>query len=118
MGTQIIVALITGMAGLLVAIASIPVNYWLTRRRKREETVDVMTRYRDPLLWAVHDLRGRIQTILADNFLERFLVNGDDGMRLYARRHTMFTLAEYLGWVEIVRRCVGFLDLGDHKRNQ
>lgn len=77
-----------------------------------------MARYRDPLLWAVHDLHSRLLTITADDFLGRFLVAGDDDMRSYARRHTMFVLAEYLGWVEIVRRSIGFLDLGDHQRNQ
>jgi hypothetical protein len=85
-----------------------------------------MARYRDPLLWSVHDLRSRIRTILEEDFLSRFLVIGDDPilgdgdkfMRPYAQRHTMFVLADYLGWVEIVRRSVGFLDLGDRKRNR
>lgn len=30
----------------------------------------------------------------------------------------MFVVAEYLGWVEILRRGVQFLDLGDVRRNQ
>jgi hypothetical protein len=118
MSTQIIVALITGAAALVVAITSVPVNYWLTRRSRHEDAMDVMAKYRDPLLWAVHDLHRRLRAILVDDFLLRFLVNGDDDLQVYARRHTMFALAEYLGWVEIVRRCVGFLDLGDHKHNQ
>jgi hypothetical protein len=30
----------------------------------------------------------------------------------------MFVLAQYLGWVEIRRRDIGFLDLGDRHRNR
>jgi hypothetical protein len=124
MTASIVVALITSGAGLAVAIASVPLNYALTQRARREQTQDLMARYRDPFLWSVHDLRSRIRTILDDEFLTRFLINGEDPilpngdvMRAYARRHTMFVLAEYLGWVEIIRRTVGFLDLGDQHRN-
>jgi hypothetical protein len=125
MNAEIAVALITSGAGLAVAITSVPLNYALSQRARHDQTQDLMARYRDPFLWSVHDLRSRIRTILNDEFLTRFLINGEDqilpngdAMRAYARRHTMFVLAEYLGWVEIIRRTVGFLDLGDQRRNQ
>lgn len=126
MATDVAVALGTSGAGLAVALASVSLSYVIARKVKREQTLDIMMRYRDPLLWSVHDLRSRIRTILDEDFLSRFLVisedpilgDGDNFMRPYARRHTMFVLAEYLGWVEIVRRSVGFLDLGDRKRNR
>jgi hypothetical protein len=125
MNAEIVVALITSGASLAVATASVPLNYALNQRARRDQTQDLMARYRDPFLWSVHDLRSRIRTILHEEFLTRFLINGEDqilpdgdAMRAYARRHTMFVLAEYLGWVEIIRRTVGFLDLGDQRRNQ
>lgn len=125
MQAEIVVALITSGAGLTVAVAGVPLNYVLAQRARRAETQDLMARYRDPFLWSIHDLRSRIRTILDDDFLTRFLIKGDDQvlpsgnfMRAYARRHTMFVLAEYLGWVEIIRRTVGFLDLGDQRRNR
>jgi len=85
-----------------------------------------MARYRDPLLWSVHDLRSRVRTILDEEFLTRYLAKGEDPildtgdtfMKPYALRHTMFVLAEYLGWVEILRRRVGFLDLGNRRLNR
>jgi hypothetical protein len=85
-----------------------------------------MGRYRDPLLWSVHDLRSHIRAILDEDFLGRYLITADDTilgdgdafMRPYARRHTMFVLAQYLGWVEILRWDIGFLDLGDRRRNR
>jgi hypothetical protein len=125
MSAGIVVALITSCAGLAVAVLSVPLNYAVSQRARREQTQDLMARYRDPLLWSVHDLRSRIRTILDDEFLTRFLLNGEDQilqdgevMRAYARRHTMFVLAEYLGWVEIIRRSVGFLDLGDQRSSR
>jgi hypothetical protein len=126
MATDVAVALGTSGAGLAVALASVSLSYVIARKVKREQTLDIMMRYRDPLLWSVHDLRSRIHTILDEDFLSRFIVigedpilgDGDNFMRPYARRHTMFVLAEYLGWVEIIRRSVGFLDLGDRKRNR
>lgn len=118
MASEVTVALITGGVAVAVALASFPLNYLIGKRARQVETRDLMARYRDPLLWAVHDLRSRIRTILDEDFLDRYLVNGDDFMRPYARRHTTFVLAQYLGWVEILRRDIGFLDLGDRRSNR
>jgi len=118
MAPEVVVALITGAAAFTVSLASFPLNYLISQRARRVQTQDLMGRYRDPLLWAIHDLRSRIRTILDEDFLGRYLVNGDDFMRPYAYRHTMFVLAQYLGWVEVLRRDVGFLDLGSRHRNR
>lgn len=118
MASEVTVALITGGVAIAVSLASFPLNYLIGVRARQAQTQDLMARYRDPLLWAVHDLRSRIRTILDEEFLQRYLVDGDDFMRPYARRHTTFVLAQYLGWVEILRRDIGFLDLGDRRRNR
>ena len=126
MAPEVLVALITSGVGLVVALVGVQLNNAVARKARHEQVQDVMARYRDPLLWSVHDLRGRIQTIVDHGFLVRYLVNGedivfgngDDFARPYARRHTTFVLAEYLGWVEILRRTVGFLDLGDRQSNR
>ncbi|MFF9899127.1 hypothetical protein [Streptomyces longispororuber] len=76
-----------------------------------------MASYHDPLLWSVHDLRSRLVSITEDDLFGRFMEAGED-RAAYALRHTMFVLAEYLGWVEILRRSVSFIDLGDQRRNQ
>ncbi len=118
MASEVTVALITGGVAIAVSLASVPLNYLIGVRARRAQTQDLMARYRDPLLWAVHDLRSRIRTILDEEFLQRYLINGDDFMRPYARRHTTFVLAQYLGWVEILRSDIGFLDLGDRRSNR
>jgi hypothetical protein len=126
MAPEVVVALITAGAAFAVSLVSFPLSYLISQRVRRTEALDLMGRYRDPLLWAVHDLRSRVRTILEEDFLARYLIaaedpilaSGDAFMRPYARRHTMFVLAQYLGWVEILRRDVGFLDLGDQRRNR
>lgn len=123
---DVAVALITAAAALIVSLISVPLSYLINQLTRRAKTLDLMGRYRDPLLWAVHDLRSRVRTILDEDFLGRYLIKAEDAiladgdvfMRPYARRHTMFVLAQYLGWVEILRRDVGFLDLGDRRRNR
>ncbi|MEU7876009.1 hypothetical protein [Dactylosporangium sp. NPDC049140] len=118
MAADVTVALITGGVAIAVSLASFPLSYMLGKRARLAQTQDLVARYRDPLLWAVHDLRSRIRTILDEEFLQRYLIDGDDFMRPYARRHTAFVLAQYLGWVEILRSNIGFLDLGDRRSNR
>ncbi|MBB5868763.1 hypothetical protein F4553_002142 [Allocatelliglobosispora scoriae] len=126
MAPEILVALITSTAGIVLSVGSVPLNYLIAQRAKRERKQDVMARYHDPLLWSVHDLRSRIRTILEEGFLSKQVVDpgdpavsaGDAFMSRYSRRHTLFVVAQYLGWVEILRRDVGFLDLGDRQRNR
>jgi hypothetical protein len=87
-----------------------------TVRRKQEERQDLMNRVRDPLLWAAFDLQSRIFNIVAQGFLEVYLLHRVPERRAYAQRNTTFLFGQYLAWVEIVRRSVQFLDLGHFSR--
>jgi hypothetical protein len=86
-------------------------------RQRLEERQDLMRRFRDPLLWAAFDLQSRIFNMVAQGFLQVYLANGTRDEKKYARNNTMFVLAEYLGWVELVRRHVQFLDLGESPKD-
>ncbi|MGH8898352.1 MAG: hypothetical protein ACRDZ4_15360 [Egibacteraceae bacterium] len=89
------------------------------RRASKEELVqELMARYREPLVRAAFDLQSRIFNIVRQGFLVKYCADGTEGEREYAVRNTVFVLAEYLGWVEILRREVQFLDLGDVERNR
>jgi hypothetical protein len=129
MSGELVVAVISAA----VALASVAISVWsargtirlqdeLDQRRQqasKEELVEqVMSRYREPLLRAAFDLQSRIYNIVRQKFLLRYLRQGDPANQAYACRNTMFVVAEYLGWVEILRRGVQFLDLGDVRRNQ
>ena len=129
MSGELVVAVLSSA----VALASVAISVWSARstarlqdeleeRRRqasKEELVEeVMSRYREPLLRAAFDLQSRIYNIVGQGFLQRYLQRGDPANQEYACRNTMFVVAEYLGWVEILRRGVQFLDLGDVRRNQ
>jgi len=71
-----------------------------------------LSRYREPLLRAAHNLQARLYNIVDMNYLASYLSCGDSEHERYARDYTVYVLAEYLCWVEIVRRDLRFLDLG------
>jgi hypothetical protein len=89
-----------------VAIFSVALSSFATVRTLRIQ--DRMERDRQ---------QGRIYSILEVQFMSRHLAAGEDE-REYAEVSTLFRLAEYLGWMEILRRDVQFLDLGDQERNR
>lgn len=124
MSTAIVVALISGGISLAAAAASIVSARGVARlndrleeqrraRTKEEQADAVRARYRDPLLGAVFDLQSRLYNIVAKRFLVRYLLGDDERGRAYAVENTLHVLAEYLGWVEILRREIQFLDLGE-----
>ena len=87
-------------------------------RVKQEERLDLMNRVRDPVLWAAFDLQSRIYNIVAQSLLPVYLLRGTAEQRKYVRRNTLFLFAQYLAWMEIIRRGVHFLDLGDKRENR
>jgi hypothetical protein len=87
----------------------------LTRKRQLD---DVMGRYRQPLLQAAVDLQSRLYNIVQKRFLHKYYVAPDSDPAGYATTSTLYVIAEYLGWVEIVRREVQYLDLGDLEANR
>jgi hypothetical protein len=115
--TSVLVAVITSGTAMVVSLAGFALNLWHAGRTRRTQTLDLMARYRDPLLWAAFDLRSRLFNIVANGFLRREHKSGGHEWE-YARNNTLFVIAEYLGWVEIVRRGIQFLDLGDDERNR
>jgi hypothetical protein len=94
----------------------------LERRRKAEDEVAaalrILRQYRDPLLDAAHTLQSRIYNIVQQSYLNIWLRCGDPEEERYARDYTVYALAEYLTWVEIVRRELRFLDVGDEDHNR
>lgn len=129
MSTAIVVALISGGVSLAAAAISVVnarsvarLNSELEERRrtrtKEEQAAEVRARYRDPLLSAAFDLQSRLFNIVAQGFLVRYRAEQDQQARKYAIENTLYVLAEYLGWVEIVRREIRFLDLGEEPANR
>ncbi len=111
----VVAALLTAGAGFLSA-------WWLAASKYRKERADkatqVLNHNRDPLLRAVFDLQSRIYNIAARRFLVRYWKEGDEEERAYARDSTLWLFGQYLGWTEILRREVQYLDLGSRATNR
>jgi hypothetical protein len=122
MSTAIVVALLSGVFSFVAA----GVAFWSAQRvarlnsqledqrharSQRELAAELRARYRDPLLSAAFDLQSRLYNIVAQTFLVRYYVQGGEVERAYAVDNTLHVLAEYFGWVEILRREVQFLSL-------
>jgi hypothetical protein len=75
----------------------------LDRDLRAEET---LARYREPLAAAAFDLQSRLYNILT---LEFFTTWGDGERAEESARTTLFRLAQYFGWSEILRRDIQFL---------
>jgi hypothetical protein len=103
--------LVTGAAG---ALWGPVVKERFDRRHKAAEVRD---RYSPPLLQAAYDLQSRFYNIVRQAFLQTYM-RRDDERRRYAEFSTLWLLGQYLGWVEILRREVQFLDFGTQKKNR
>jgi len=68
---------------------------------------EVLARYREPLAEAAFDLQSRLYNILCLDFFAKF--GGDHERCEIAESTTLFRLAQYLGWTEILRRDIQFL---------
>ncbi len=75
------------------------------------EAEQILTRYRQPLAAAAFDLQGRLYNILRLDFVEVF--GGEHPRSEEAARTTLFRIAQYFGWSEILRRDIQFLSFAD-----
>ncbi len=70
----------------------------------------VMKRYQGPLIHAVYDLQSRLFNILVRGFIAVYFVDGNDHERKYVVNNTVFVIAQYFAWTEIIRNEIQFLD--------
>jgi hypothetical protein len=68
---------------------------------------EVLKRYREPLAAAAFDLQSRLYNILELKFFTKY--GATHPRHEEALRTTMFRLAQYFGWTEILRRDIQFL---------
>lgn len=75
---------------------------------RQAQTAELVRAYRNPLLRAAYDLQSRIW-----NIHRGFRGRGDE--QDYFVANTLYVIAEFFGWLEIVRREAQFLDLADER---
>ncbi|MBP6820829.1 MAG: hypothetical protein KA368_04770 [Acidobacteria bacterium] len=82
-------------------------------RQKTDKAEEVLAKYREPLLQAAYELQSRLFNITRQGLLYNFYTRGNERDRAYTVENTLYVLAQYLAWTEIIRREVQFLDLGE-----
>ncbi len=124
MSTELIVALISGVVALISIALSIygqnrmatlqaRLNREEADRSKAEKAEEILSKYREPLVHAAFELQSRLYNILKKNSLGRFYLNGTDRERDYIVESTLYVIAQYFGWTEVIRREIQFLNLGE-----
>lgn len=126
MRTELIVALIAGA----VALASAAVTFWSSRRtnlnalaikrlelnneaaKAAAQRQNEISRFSEPLARSAYDLQSRLYNILKQNLIDVFLNQGNDRERKYVVDNTVFLVAQFLCWSELIRRELQFIDLG------
>lgn len=80
---------------------------------KKQEAEAIFSKYREPLVNTAYELQSRLFNILQLNFLQKFYIKGNEREKQYAVENTIYVIAQYFGWTEIIRRDIQFLDLGE-----
>jgi hypothetical protein len=109
----IIVAIIALVASAVTAGISL---YGQTRSEAvatRREAQATLRRNREPLVAAAYEFQSRLFNILRQQFLKKYYVAGDKKQREYAVKNTLYLVGQYLGWTEILRRQIQFLDFSE-----
>jgi hypothetical protein len=130
METALAAALVSGC----VALVSAGVTFWNARRtveqdlrieklkqeydRTKEEHREQreLSRYREPLVRSAYDLQSRIYNILEAGFHGAFAEGAHPRVRNYAIENTVYVIAQFFCWSELVRRDVQFIPLDHHEQ--
>ncbi|WP_137223001.1 hypothetical protein [Shewanella sp. MEBiC00475] len=83
--------------------------------RAEERSVDLqltMDRYRGPLVHSAYDLQSRIFNLVCQNVISLYFVNerGDGSEKEYFIKNTMYVIAQYFAWTEIIRKEIQFIE--------
>ena len=128
MKIEVITAIIAAIVAVISAIVSIygqmrvaQLSDRLAKQREAAsrvaQTSALMSKYRDPLLRAAMDLQSRLFNIRQNRVLQNFDQRSLSEQN-YLISNTLYVFAEYFGWIEILRREIQFLDLGDLELNR
>jgi len=78
----------------------------------------VMKRYQGPLLHAVYDLQSRLFNIIMQGLIEVYFINGKEHERDYVINNTVFVIAQYFAWTEIIRKEIQFIDFRSSEKTK
>jgi hypothetical protein len=117
--TALVAAALGAIAVLAAALVTAFVGpAWKVHHDRRRDTEEVVARYSRPLLQVAFELQSRLYNIARLGFFDPKSLQGDPDRRSYAETSTLWLIGQYLGWMEILRREVQFLDLGDIRKTR
>ena len=115
MDVTVIVAVISAIVALASAGIAVHGQMRLAKFQAKTQADAILARYRDPILQAAYELQSRIYNIVRNNLLNIYYVNGTNEEKRYVLENTLYVIAQYFGWTEILRREIQFLDVGEAK---
>jgi len=118
MDAGIVVAVVALVGAVAAAGISLYGQVHVQEVAARQEAEDVLARYQAPLATAAYELQGRLYNIVKLGFLGKYYVKGDEAQKTYAVENTLYVVAQYLGWSEILRREIQFLSFADTERTR
>jgi hypothetical protein len=114
----VVVAIVALVGAVLSAVIAVYGQLRSTSLVGRREAEAVLAKYREPLVGAAYELQGRLWNILELNFLQKYYLAGDDAQKEYAVQNTLYVVGQYLGWSEILRREIQFLNFSDSAKTR
>jgi hypothetical protein len=115
---QWIIPLLTSLLSVSGALISIVYSRRSVRSERLDAADQIAVRFREPLLQAVFNLQTRIYNIVELDFLARFLASGNgEEEGEYAVLNTLYVVAQYFCWCEILRRDTQFVDARSNERH-
>jgi hypothetical protein len=116
------ITLAVALIALAGTLGSVGFQIWGQKRSEdvaaKRDVEAVLAKYREPLIAAAYELQGRLYNILELGFLGKYYSRGDEAQKTYAVQNTMYVLAQYFGWSEILRREIQFLSFSDSKQTR
>lgn len=117
-----IAAVVSATSAARTQVRVVRLNAQLARDRaleeKKTDSERIIARYRDPLGQAAYDLQSRLFNILKQELIERYVNLGTDRTRSYVINNTVFLIAQYFAWTEIIRKEIQFIDLGENEQTR
>ncbi|OEU67070.1 MAG: hypothetical protein BA867_01195 [Desulfobacterales bacterium S5133MH16] len=129
MDTAILTAMIAAVVAIISAVISIIGQIRVAKlnakfaekkeaRGKRQQAEDIISKYREPLAHSAYDLQAKLFNIMRQGLLQVYYVKGNESEREYTLQNTIYVIAQYLCWREIIRREIQFFDLGEIESTQ
>ena len=124
MDAKVLAAIIAAGVAVLSAIISIIGQFRIAKfkaslerdreiRAKKQQAEEILSKYRDPLVYAAFELQSKLFNILKQGLLQVYYTNGTELEREYTLQNTIYVIAQYLCWREIIKREIQYLDLGE-----